>query len=295
MLMAILLPAIQSARETARQAQCKNNLRQMGLAVHAHVNSRRIAPISVSPYQEGDAPDQPRGGQGWILNLLPYLGRNDLYQSFHLEGDFFQGGGLMHPDNRPLIASSLAILHCPADPAALEPSLAQPEFVGVPVGTTNYQGVIGDPRLGNSLSPYPGNEPDGHQTGRCNGIFWRNTYQFPGRWDRFPDGLSNTFMIGENLPTYNHWSMWCFANGDYASCNIPLNTWGGDPNYWVESMGFRSYHPGGAHFCFADGSVRWVNDQISHPVYRALSTRDGRLNRQPDDPEPILSDELIPR
>ena len=89
-------------------------------------------------------------------------------------------------------------------------------------------------------------------------------------------------MLGEALPQFDQHSSWSFANGPWATCSIPPNHYNalsGDlleklrGQHW-ESLGFRSRHPGGVQFCFADGSIHFINESIDMYSYRALSTRD---------------------
>ena len=124
---------------------------------------------------------------------------------------------------------------------------------------------------------FPGTEPDCIGTGNCNGLFYRLTYQNPLCLGSVTDGLSNTFMVGEDVPRENNHSTAFYANGDYASCHAPLNFFPkpSRPNDWWDVMSFRSRHPGGASFAMADGSVRFVSDQINRRLYLALSTRGG--------------------
>jgi prepilin-type processing-associated H-X9-DG protein len=99
---------------------------------------------------------------------------------------------------------------------------------------------------------------------------------FPKRWERFSDGTSQTFMVGEDLPQHNRNSVWCFADSDWATCSIPLNykPEPPTPTDYVNVMSFRSNHPGGANFLYADGQVKFIKDDVSIRVYRAMSTRD---------------------
>jgi hypothetical protein len=89
------------------------------------------------------------------------------------------------------------------------------------------------------------------------------------------DGLSNTFMVGEDVAKWNVHTAAFFSNGDYASCHVPLNTFYSDPTYWPIAISFRSLHTGGAHFAMADASVHFVSDSINIVLYRQLATKAG--------------------
>jgi prepilin-type processing-associated H-X9-DG protein len=88
-------------------------------------------------------------------------------------------------------------------------------------------------------------------------------------------------MIGEDIPEYNYHSTAFYANGSWCSCNAPLNYGLGQPpenfatNAWYDAQGFRSKHPGGVHFCLADGSVRFISESVDNIFYRTSCTRDG--------------------
>ena len=111
------------------------------------------------------------------------------------------------------------------------------------------------------------------------------SYQNPVSWRQVPDGLSQTFLLGEDVPTYNVHCMWSYSNADYSGCDQVLNYMPNPPNPldWPNAISFRSLHPGGANFCFADGSMHFISDEINFTLYRALSTRDGSLygNNEP--------------
>ena len=104
-------------------------------------------------------------------------------------------------------------------------------------------------------------------------MFHRNTYQQPITFAEVYDGLSNTLLIGEDVPSQTEYSAAFFANGDYASCNGRINFFPNTPSDWWNVTLFRSYHPGGAQFVFVDGSVRFVSQSVDITAYRALSTR----------------------
>ncbi len=140
---------------------------------------------------------------------------------------------------------------------------------------TSYKGAIGDSQLADSIRH--GSLPDCHAHGGCNGLLFRISSQEPQRLAHVRDGTSNTFLIGEDVPEHNDHSAAYYANGDWASCHAPLNYFPDPPTPldWPNVMSFRSYHPGGAHFAMADGSVQFVAETVEHATYRALSTKAG--------------------
>jgi prepilin-type processing-associated H-X9-DG protein len=115
----------------------------------------------------------------------------------------------------------------------------------------------------------------------CTGIFWRYSYHRGGvKLKEITDGTSHTFLVGEASPVDGNSPAWS-SEGDWAVTGIGINfDW---QNYatcvpagtcWWNMRGFRSSHPGGVHFAFADGSITFISDNIDHQIYRALSTRE---------------------
>jgi prepilin-type N-terminal cleavage/methylation domain-containing protein/prepilin-type processing-associated H-X9-DG protein len=166
------------------------------------------------------------------------------------------------------------------------------------VGVTNYKGCGGDnwgqASWGVYSGPVTGNPFGGninpawiHADARGNadgigsgdGIFFQlssPTAKF--RFADITDGTSNTFMVGESLVGRNNNTSWCSANDDYATCAIPPNAkfpdgTVNDPYDWPNGYGYHSAHTGGVNFAMADGSVHFVSDSISMPIYWALATR----------------------
>jgi prepilin-type N-terminal cleavage/methylation domain-containing protein len=277
-LIALMLPAVQFARESARRATCANKLRQLSLATHLYHDSARCLPINMGPFQIPPPVTLQLNGKGWIVSILPFVEEGPLFDRFvpGFSGDFFSGGGLIDPSLRNVVATQPSILQCPSD-KVLQPSSEQYQWQGIPVALTNYKGVIGDSRLGGLLSMHDGSMPDCHSLGGCNGLFHRNTYREPIQMGSISDGTSNTLMIGEDQPSENFHSAAYYANGDWASCHAP-------PNYrpkpsrpldWWDVMSFRSAHPSGVQFASADGGVHFISEGIDHKLYRALSTKDG--------------------
>jgi prepilin-type N-terminal cleavage/methylation domain-containing protein/prepilin-type processing-associated H-X9-DG protein len=277
-LISLLLPAVQAAREAARRAQCSNNLKQLGLAIHNYHTASGMFPVSMGYGAEGPRPSAQRNAKGWIISILPMMDQAALYQQFvpGFNGDFASGGGLAICSSA--MKTQLSTLQCPSDSSVRQNSKSQFQWVNVEVSLTSYKGVIGDTRMGGTASIHQGTMPDCHTTTGCNGIFYRNNYQDGPRIDDVRDGTSNTFMVGEDVPEANHHSTAFYCNGDYASCHAPLNYFPDPPtpDDWWNVISFRSRHPGGADFCMADGSVRFISESIDHTLYRAVSTKAGK-------------------
>jgi len=279
LLIALLLPAVQAAREAARRMHCANNLKQIGLAVLSYVTQFNELPISINNWVDPDPGGAPqKNGKSSLVSILPQLEQQPLFDLFAINGfngDFNSGGGLRSPGCFTAVQIPLAVFLCPSDPDARNPVLSQPEWPGQPLAATSYKGVAGDTRM--EGDPFPGSEPDTHASGHCNGLFWRNDYLEGHRWADVRDGTSNTLMIGEALPQYDEHAAWAFANGTWGLCSIPPNYDPSPPtpNFHPTSLGFRSRHPGGVQFVFADGSARFIKQTIASPTYRALSTRSG--------------------
>jgi prepilin-type N-terminal cleavage/methylation domain-containing protein/prepilin-type processing-associated H-X9-DG protein len=278
-LVALLLPAVQTARESARRMSCGNNLKQFGVAIHNYHDIHRFLPISIPYNVAGPRPTPQPNGKGWIVSILPQLEQQTLFAQFEpgFIGFFGAGQGLMNPVCRTAMKTRIKVVECPSDGQSKRIITNQSEWPNIEVAVSNYKGVLGDYRLGDSASIHQGTEPDCHNAVvECNGIFFRNNYQYQLRLSVISDGTANTFMVGEDVPQHNLRSATFFANGDWCSCHGPINYFPNPPTpgTWQNVMTFRSRHPSGAQFCMADGSVHFVAQNINHPLYRALCTKE---------------------
>ena len=111
--------------------------------------------------------------------------------------------------------------------------------------------------------------------GDGDGNLWRSDIKNRNSQRHIADGTSKTFLVGEDLPRHNIWSSWPYSNNAYGTCAIPPNHVPEDTAWQYESYSFRSDHPGGLNFAFADGSVRFISDAIELDIYRAMATRSG--------------------
>ena len=254
-LIALLLPAVQQAREAARRSQCKNNLKQLGLALHNYHDTHRIFPFG---YRTN--PADPSNGNsdswiGWGTMILPFVDQASLYNLL-ADNDAFNCCVRWHQraaiTTEPGSKSVLPVFICPSDPMG-----------GVNTdmnshGKSNYKGV-GDHM---SNDPY---------------IFNSDVYSPGTRMRDIIDGTSNTAMVGEagTLDTYIG-SLWI---GTLTNQLDPMTRMENTASYLINgtnTRGFNSVHEGGAHFLFADGSVTFLSENIDGTLYENLGEKADR-------------------
>lgn len=294
-LLALVLPAIQKIRELSRKVHCRNNLRQIALAVHHYESAHRRLPYgTVGPYKPvagqpyyGWGPDS--FGWSWLARLLPFCEEESLYVEGDISRKTLRQSKICH--------RRIALFLCPSDEAwSAPPRTDAGNLEGFPVGLTNYKGVSGsnwgdDKGEGKSyLLEYrhrgTNQSYDGLNEG--DGALFRCDEPFRLRLQAIHDGLSTTFLIGEDRPVKNRWCSWPYANNAYGRCAIPPNVRQPDgrdydPSLWQYTWSFRSAHTAGLHFAMADGSVRWIGNRITLDLYRSLATiRGGEAVELPD-------------
>ena len=249
MLLAMMLPAVQQTREAVRQVQCRNNLRQYGLALLNYHATHNFFPI-------GNVPNRWWTAQSMVL---PYLEGESVYRliNYQFPGECSEAWRFRAAVARPG-ASVLAVDTCPDDPNAGKIWYAYPG-VGRH-GCTNYLGVMGTLLTAN----------DGI-------LFYGSRVRIEG----IGDGASNTLIMGERgMPndlllgwTYCGYGMDGTGDGDNL-CSTQLGLSRGLPDGNHDTH-FWSYHPGIAAFLWADGAVRFLSYDINFATFQALSTRDG--------------------
>jgi len=305
-LIALLLPAVQQAREAARRSQCKNNLKQLGLALHNYHDVHRVFPsagisrntLTITAAGGGNCFSSSSSTMSyapWTVMILPYIDQTPLYSTFDFSDLFTLNG------NNAVAASSknpgvnddrwkngLPAYQCPSDP-----------WLGLRPNRLNYFGVMG----GGVLSS--GGVPQFHCVGSSeargwstNGIFSLNS---SSRMRDITDGTSNVFLIGEsNLMALStnpahHPGLtlsWCSSANNSAGYSSPssaaavispMNTRFNKSGTLVitdakdQVSSFGSFHTGGAHFVMADGSVQFVNENVNFASFRTLAIRDDGL------------------
>jgi len=312
-LVALLLPAVQQAREAARRTQCKNNLHQLGLAQHNYHDTHGRFAFShgwadTSSGTDGlwnPGPSQSKGSL--FVHLLPFMDQSPVFNAL----DF---NSTRTPTNvqwqsvgtRTLETLTIPSLQCPSD----DHGGATPWGVGL----FNYAPSMGNQNMPNMVcpsSPYVGNiygdGPNGHGgvhangggvTGAyINGMFAR--WGWGARISDCTDGLSNTILMGEIRPKcgdhYYYGGGWSGFNAtwtgtvgpiNYDTCGIPTNSFtsedGSKPcrdiRDWGLSQAFKSRHTGGAHFLMGDGTVKFLSENINWITYQNLGgRRDSRV------------------
>jgi prepilin-type processing-associated H-X9-DG protein len=283
-LIGLLLPAVQKVREAAARMKCQNNLKQLGLAIHSYHDAQgQIPPNAKKIFYNWTADSKAPGPDTWtwIARILPYIEQGTLAARYNIP----QGTLGQAQDG---IATIIPVLLCPSDGTETRnPATDWANIPGISLGLTNYKGCSGSnwgfntsstfttafPVADLSLGPNPNPAQDGLDHG--NGIFYRTDGNRRLMITDITDGTSNTFMIGEDLHSFdNHCGGWAYPNYVNSTCAIPLNY--ADPGHtytnWPNRYSFHSKHTSGANFCFADGSVRFVNDGINLATYRALAT-----------------------
>ncbi len=282
-LIALLLPAVQQAREAARRTQCKNHLKQLGLAMHNYHDTHGVFPFG---WDEREA--------GWHAMILPQIERASLYGTL-----IWQENGLGNWDavGSPNLAACEKVI-----PAFRCPSMAVPEHIdnqGIPGRSpVSYRGVASSIAASDDASTIPAGSGTtvSLEDAMHDGIFFGCSNV---RMSDLVDGTSNTILIGESFtdPTYtkdgqgmDFWQIGSPQTGGWVLGGIGGteysefvgSTFGKinsrrDPTVHgvIMEMSFGSWHVGGAHFTLADGTVRFVSDSIDLQLYRKLATRNG--------------------
>jgi len=288
-LIALLLPAVQAAREAARRMQCANGFRQVGIAMHNYHAAHRSFPpglimgTSATPAACGTPMGRYYGGFSWSVFILPYIEQQQVYDMV----DFIQadspsyGFSYFEPENpanpgkntRKAGETVIPAYLCPSDPQGGElvtccswDSPNTPEDLR----QTNMVGVADSQEFtcdGGNWWPLQYRLADGMMAERQ-----------PCRIADVTDGTSNTLMIGEvtgggaGSHLSRFWISWNI--GDTANgINGPFTVPGGGKLVSHHATDPSSFHPGGCHFAFGDGSVHFIAETIDSVTLAALTTR----------------------
>lgn len=267
-LFAILLPAVQMARESGRRASCMNNVRQTALATLGFEGSYGHLPAGIAA-----ADSTPFRSQTWLQRILPFLEKRDVYE--RAVKDYGQNPS---PFSHIGLQTVIATYQCPSDPDSGEVHLTHQGRV---VASTNYLGV------------------NGLDWSTEDGVFYRDSKT---KMIDILDGASNTLLIGERPPSSDYWYGWWYASfgqQSTGSCDIllgvretkapaivetylescevgPYHFRAGELGKQCDTLHFWSHHPGGAVFAFAGGSVHFFAYDSADSILPDLATRRGR-------------------
>ncbi|EAQ80334.1 DUF1559 domain-containing protein [Blastopirellula marina] len=263
-LIALLLPAVQQAREAARRMSCTNNIKQLVLALHNYESSFLVFPTGRVGCDGACDPKSGPSTSGFVL-MLPQIEQGALYDQFAPYGP-----GSAFPGNLPstVLSQRPDAFVCPS--SIMPPSVT---LSGKEWATSSYAFCSGH---------------YGPDQGIGAKVKWDNSGLFIYRDSRkisdATDGLSNLFVIGEvvdgDKPTSsNRWAIGSRLLDSLRSTRNPVNTLPGmgevhKPYDHDLNAAFASRHPGGANFGFGDGSVKFIPETINLTVYRNLGRRD---------------------
>lgn len=309
-LIVLLLPAVQQARSAARRTQCKNNMKQLGLAIHNFESSYRVLPITytatvTSPVQIGQ--------QSWAPAILPYLDQATLYNfgtGWDTKANWWDSSN-SNPGayagqacaNRQIAAIPLTVMMCPSTPGG-------PRFEDKPNSPETKYGACGDyftptgVHLDINLS-LPASQAFSSTADLRGAIaIFNASTNTQNTLAKMIDGTSNTILLGECAGREDVWRKRTITRLDYGSGNIRARggAWATNDNVYTigqkitSNYGpgtttipgnlainnsneyghcFYSFHDGGANFVLADGSVRLMSENMDLKVLGSLVTRAG--------------------
>jgi prepilin-type processing-associated H-X9-DG protein len=278
LLMALLLPAVQKVREAANLLICKNNLKQIGIALHNHHCDYGRFPVGY--YDPTPWPQLDNGpGWGWGAYLLPYLEQDSKYRQINFKLD------VGDPANADVRSTFLRIFYCPSD--------RQMDTIVVTDGGASSWTLA----QGSYVACNGNDGVDDFTTPPHTGAFVRGIKGF--RFADITDGVSNTLFVGDrtNQLSYSTWvggptgalNPFLMDPGNYGAEVTLLLCHAGDtgPNApgVFDADSTRSPHGRGVPFLFGDGSVHFIGNDIDMPVWMALATRAGD--------EPVVCTDLI--
>lgn len=289
-LVSLLLPAVQQAREAARRTQCRNNLKQMGIALHNYHDVNNVFPPGFTDTIAGNS-ERISGGWAWSAYLLPYIEQAALYSQFNFNTTPYalQTPGGAAVQNQRLVATPLSVYNCPSDARkegiANNAGAAANGAGAAMVAQTSYQGVMGAfdgapcAASGTSIVVNP----------RNNGLLIVNGSR---RFRDVTDGTSNVIVIGEvreipnttdiagnDIGSTRQFIYGSITNQGGPQCSNNAYNNNGAHNHLratrhklngpmlstsVLHRAFHSRHTGGAQFLLGDGSVRFLSENIEH-------------------------------
>lgn len=286
-LVALLLPAVQAAREAARRTQCSNNLKQLALAVHNYSDTNKALPAAAYRCCWGT----------WLVGILPYLEQKTAFDNYKYFGWMSDTSGNTRygaPINRPITRMQMPMYTCPSDSKTAMPNI----FNGVTFH--NYVGNAGNTTWNRRATFGTTSTGQPNRYGGAPFVWITSITSSPQavRFDEMTDGLSNTLLFSEtvqgrigDLRGFAWWNggahfetlllpntsqpdvleniSYCKpANRSNPPCRGPTSA-------LPSNIAARSRHPGGVQASLCDGSVRFIANTINLDTWRALGTSRG--------------------
>jgi len=297
-LVALLLPAVQSAREAARRMQCSNNLKQLGLALHNYhtaFNRFPMGAVNYPPYSFGGPKNDNHGS--FLIALLPFIEQQNLYDACDFSTDTAYNSEINGKKVHEVWVSTFL---CPSDEGQVYQTGGNPLYsstTNLKLATSNYGASMGNQKFNPPCNFQPnmfggGSATHGHSEDglQISGVFSHTAWG--AAISDIRDGTSNTIAIGEIRPrcSWHARDGWMHVNSLWFATTCPINHnncpdspnfdagCAGDSGAWACDMGFKSRHVGGALFAFADGSVQFLTENIDYVTYQKLGARrDGEV------------------
>lgn len=283
-LVGLLLPAVQAAREASRRATCLNNLRQLALALHGYHEAHAVLPMGTP--QMRDLNGSVVAGHSLFVAGLPYLDSGTLYNAVNFQISIYRYA------NQTVHAARVGALFCPSDPEISWNRVYPRPYLDIPAGrfetaATSYAGCAG-------VWYHYSEKPDvlRNLTRQDNGLFYTLSAV---RFAEIRDGLSQTFLLGERdfarledrlKRPYYWWFDGYFGDTLFWTLS-PINTTATfrgagfatelDPRFGAAG----SHHPGGSNFAFADGTARYVKQSIDSWPVTSTDARPSGLTGDP--------------